>query len=152
MKFNVIVEEDSVTPYLNDIENRLNASREEIIREIGEKFAEEGASRAPVWAGNLSQSVLSESQWHLFASDEFFKLDIVFSGVVDDVDQWWWEFEDPSLPEGGRDYAYFQETGIDKKAVPEKARDQGYVRRSTKPTQKFADEYLVKEIKRVMKG
>lgn len=150
MKFNVQVTEDSITPYLNDIENRLHASEEEIIFKIGTKFAEEATARAPFWKGNIYDSVRNQSQWQIAREGDFITLDIVFSGVAEEVDEWWSEFEDEGLPAGGRDYAYYQETGIDQYASPEGAKSKGYVARSVKPTQKFANEYLQVEIKRIM--
>ena len=152
MKFNVIVEEDSITPYLDNINTRLHASRKEIAYKIGRKFAEEGQSRIVDWQGNLSESVSDPESWQLFTEEDFIKLDIVFSGTIDEGvgDRWWWEFEDPNSPEGGRNYAYYQETGIDPIASFTDARNRGYVRKSVAPTQEFAENYLQREIRKII--
>ena len=150
MNARIIIQEDSITPYLNDIENRLHASSEEIIYKIGKRFREEAQSRVNYWWGNLFESVDKPSQWQIERDPNFIKLDIVFSGITEEVEEWWGEFEDPSLPMGGRDYAYYQETGEDPIADPSHARSKWYVKRSVKPTQKFADEYLEGEIRRIM--
>ena len=150
MKFKTIIEEDSVTPYLDDINTRLHASKREIIYEIGKVFEETASANAPEWHGNLSQSAEDPDLWHFFDDGEFVRLDIIFTGLADDVDQWWWEFANPNLPEGGRDYALFQETGVDWYADSKYARNKGYVRKSAKPTQQFAENYLQKEIRRII--
>ena len=152
MTFKTTIVNDSITPYLNDIENRLNASKEEITYKIGKRFRTEAQSRVATWWENLYESVDKSSQWQIERERDFIKLDIVFSGIVDDVEEWWGEFEDESLPAGGRDYAYYQETGDDPIAHPANARRKWYVRNSVKPTQKFADTYLQNEIKRIMKS
>ena len=151
MNVKLIIQEDSVTPYLNDIENRLNASREEIIRTIGEKFATNAAADVAVWTGNLSQSIDDPDNWHLTDDMEFMQLDIVFTGLADDFDDWWDEFRDESSPYGGRDYAYYQETGEDEKALPKDARQKWYVRKNVEPSQRFANDLLEKEIRRIMR-
>ena len=152
MNVKVIIQEDSVTPYLEDIENRLHASREEIIRTIGEKFATNAAADiAPNWTGNLSQSIDDPDNWHLIDDMEFMQLDIVFTGLSEGFNEWWGEFRDESSPYGGRDYAYFQETGEDIKASPEDARQKWYVRKNVEPSQRFANDLLEKEIRRIMR-
>ena len=150
MKFNVIVEEDSITPYLDNINTRLHASRKEIAYEIGRFFEETASANAPEWHGNLSQSADNPDAWQYIDEGEFVRLDIVFTGLADDVDEWWWEFENPWLPKGGRDYAYFQETGGDRTASSKYARSKWYVRKSAEPTMDFGYNYLKKEIKRIM--
>lgn len=150
MRITATVQEDSITPYLEDFENRLYASREEIIRTIGKRFAEKAAADVAVWTGNLSQSIDDLNNWHLFDEGEFLQLDIVFTGLTEDFDDWWDEFRSASSPYGGRDYAYYQETGQDKVASPEDARQRWYVRENVEPSQRFANEYLQREIKRIM--
>ena len=152
MKFKTIIEEDSVTPYLDDINTRLHASKQEIIYEIGRTFADEGASRIEDWQGNLAASVDNPDNWHLFNEEDIMKLDIVFSGTIqeDSGERYWYEFADPNSSTGGRNYAYYQETGIDPIASFKDARNRGYVRKSTEPTQRFAENYLQKEIRRII--
>ena len=151
MKFRSTIEYDSITPYLDAIDTRLHASRKEIIYEIGKYFAIQGQERMSRWHDTLYKSVDDPNLWTLYSEEDFMTLDIVFTGLDGDVEQWWWEFEDENSLDGGRDYAFFQETGEDKTAESDKARNKWYVHKSEKPTQKFADEYLEKEIKRIMR-
>lgn len=151
MKFNSTITEDTLTPYLKGIKTRLYASKREIIYEIGEHFAMEGQSRAPEWHGNIIDSVGDPDLWQFFDEGESMRLDIVFTGLANDVQQWWTEFENPHFPKGGRDYALYQETGKDWYASPKNAKHKWFVKKSTIPTYNFAKKYLEEEIQRIMK-
>ncbi|MBQ2654084.1 MAG: hypothetical protein IJF83_11050 [Methanobrevibacter sp.] len=149
--FNMNVIEDDLTTYLEKLENLLKTEKKEMVntlmREmVGFPYLRGGGYIAPLmsqWNPFLYSTGQDSKYWEGLSSDGITTLEAVYTGM--DINSFfgsglpkgvWSEFatretknKDPKNRVLERDYAFYQETGIDEKAKPEQARNKGAIRK-----------------------
>lgn len=131
MKVKIQVE-DTVSEYLTYLEEAIaDKGRTKHFLELwAEDFADIVNETIPKWNPNLMYSGLNPSFWKVAYEEGISKISILYTGFTgegmgepDDI-QVWWEFG--KYHKGGysdilgRDYAYYQEYGVDKYAPSQK--------------------------------
>lgn len=114
---------ETVTAYLNSLLDEVTSPqyKEEFISYIAEEFAQTVDEIIPRWNPNLTYSGLNPENWKILHEQGISELEIIYSGFKGrnlKSKGTWYEFgkkhkggvNDPL----GRDYAYYQEYGIDK--------------------------------------
>ena len=119
--------EETVTKYLHDLKNHFQSKEDDMLREMGEVLSEHIVELAPKDTWTLAESGLEEDDWVIQPTLIGNELDIIYSGLGNT--QSWWEFSDDNLTNHppDRDYAYFQETGIDPIADSSDAKHKGFI-------------------------
>lgn len=132
------VKQDTLTPYLQKLQENMSASKDGITQNASKSIAEMIYELAPVWEGSsnpgsnhaLSESALLYKNWHFKSSNAQTVLDIIVSGKDNVVS--FSEFRE----DGNRyrppemDYAFYQETGIHSEAM-QTPRERFFVKRAT---------------------
>ena len=124
--------QDNLTKYLNNLEKRVNnpALKEKHLELMATEFVDIVNEVIPKWNPNLMYSGLEEQFWKYYHKDYRSSVTVLYTGFTgegvgepDDI-QVWWEFG--KYHKGGysdilgRDYAYYQEYGIDRYAPSRK--------------------------------
>lgn len=128
---------DTTTEYLDKLLTEFNEGSDDLLEDIAYEVVAEITEFAPSWNPNLLESGDDMDNWSYTHRPGLHTLEILYTGFTPKAESRdlkkgvWWEFGDPSERELKRDYAYFQETGIDPVAKPEKAKSKFFVKRGT---------------------
>lgn len=161
---------DNLTEYLNKLEEHLEAEKPEMLntlmREVvGYPFSK-GGFVAPLMSTTFNPFLYSSGQdssmWQ-GTIGEVSRLETVYSGMklhrFYDTPKVWWEFSTttPVTVSGGgkrvltRDYAYFQETGIDPIAKSKDAKHKHAIERGFNASKSHVISEAGKYVERIMK-
>lgn len=145
------VTKDTVSKYLDTIHNNFHSHERVLLEGLGEILSEYiGLYDTPRYSSKLLESGLKRDNWVFNNKESISDLRIVYSGL--EADYSWWEFSDDYRTNHSpdRDYAYFQETGIDNVANSKLAKSRFFVKRGT--VEKSADifEHTRKEYLRIL--
>lgn len=120
------VEED-LSEYLAYLEKEIkNTARDEkVLKRMAKEFVDIVNEVIPTWNRNLMASGANPERWNIFNENNRTELEIIYTGMTgpggsapdpSDLPQGvWWEFGDKATKTLKRDYAYYQEFGIDDK-------------------------------------
>lgn len=118
------VEED-LSEYLAYLEKEIkNTARDEkVLNRMAEEFVDIVSEVIPTWNRNLIASGANPERWNIFSKENLTELEIIYTGMTGpggtapspkDLPQGVWkEFGDKATKTLKRDYAYYQEFGID---------------------------------------
>ena len=148
--FEMYAVNNDIDKYLDELESLFQSEKKEmantLMREmVGYPFSPEGGFIAPLmskWNPFLYSSGQNSEYWEGTSSKGLTTLEAVYTGM--DIHKFygkglpkgvWWEFatpetasfKDPQDRVLGRDYAFYQETGIDIVAQPQFARHKGAI-------------------------
>lgn len=149
------VTEETVSEYFRQVGASFAENTPQVLEEMGDILVDNISMFAPDWNPNLYLSGYEKDWWIIEPTDTGTVLDILYTGMLyediigEDDMLGWWEFggssQYPYKPPA-RDYAYYQETGIDAVANPKNARHKWFVAKGAKKSQKpivnKAQEYL----------
>jgi len=132
------VKQDTLTPYLQKLQENMQASKDGITQNASKSIVEMIYELAPVWEGisnpgsnhALSESALLYKNWHFKSSNAQTILDIVVTGKDNVVS--FEEFSNTGDIYGPPDidYAFYQETGIHTEGM-QTPRERFFVKRAT---------------------
>ena len=159
MNLKAEVIEDTVTEYLDFIVNSFDENAPKELKEqarllVGDEGDETGGFIAPLMSTNYNPNLFisgqMEESWNLTTSSnpygimgehDTLGIEIMYSGLkyyslYGDDDKVWWEFAEynsnSETKKLARDYAFYQETGLDPIAKPKNARHKGAIAKGTK--------------------
>lgn len=116
---------ENLSKYVDYLEKEIkNTSRDEkVLKEMAEEFVDIVSEVIPTWNRNLIASGANPERWNIFSKENLTELEIIYTGMTGpggaapspkDLPQGvWWEFGDKATKTLKRDYAYYQEFGID---------------------------------------
>lgn len=122
------VKEDTLTTYLEEVEKLVLDSQKDITYKLADILVYSVEPR--VDTGTLIESGFNEDNWFFHNKENLSILEIMYTGK--DNEKRWTEFgfdpDNPTDTSQWRDYAYFQETGIDEEASKSDARRPHFIR------------------------
>lgn len=145
--FKIKIVKNTVSEYLDLIDKNIEENAPKQLKHMAEKLVGEyddptGGYIAPLmsttWNPNMFLSGQDEDYWKILNDDDKHSLTVTYTGLrlydlysMDEA-KVWWEFAvnqeaDPQERVLERDYAFFQETGIDRYALPKYAKHKGAV-------------------------
>ena len=134
LKFEVT---ENVTEYLDKLDAHMETESKTILHNLGAILVEDYITpRIPKWNPNLVNSGEDTDYWKFSNKGGRHTLEILYTGMTDeamdgDLEKGvWWEFGDQGTRTLKRDYAYFQETGIDPIALHIDAKNKWFVANS----------------------
>ena len=116
---------ENFSEYIDYLKKELNnTSRDEkVLKEMAEEFVDIVSEVIPTWNRNLIASGANPERWNIFSKENLTELEIIYTGMTgaggtapspkDLPKGVWWEFGDKETNTLKRDYAYYQEFGID---------------------------------------
>jgi len=129
----ITIKEDTISEYFDYIYNTLHQTTEKEIKKmarlmVGHEGEEDGyiAPRMSTeFNPNLYISGQEEEYWQILSNGEITTLEAIYTGMRlphSPDSKVWFEFGDKEMGIIERDYAFYQETGVDKWATPSGAR------------------------------
>lgn len=130
---------ENISEYVDYLQKELkNTSRdEEVLKKMAEEFVDIVSEVIPTWNRNLIASGANPERWNIFSKENLTELEIIYTGMTGpggtapspkDLPQGvWWEFGDKATKTLKRDYAYYQEFGIDPQGEAETFEGHHYV-------------------------
>ena len=127
MKAKIVVTEDTVSEYFKRIAGEAKSERNSMLNEMAHIFTTDVYELAPHWQDALAESGFEESNWEICDTSKGGAISVLYTGLYNAVS--WWEFSDDGDTNHppDRDYAYFQETGIDPIADSSDAKHKGFI-------------------------
>ena len=122
------VKEDTLTDYLNEVEKLVLDSQKDITYKLADLLVYTVEPR--VDTGTLIESGFDEDNWFFQNKENMSILEIMYTGK-DNPTRWTefgFNYDNPNDKSQWRDYAYFQETGIDEVASKSDARRPHFIR------------------------
>lgn len=154
------VKQDTLTPYLQKLEENMQVSKEGITQNASKSIAEMIYELAPVWADGgsnpgsnhaLSESALNYKNWHFKSSNAQTVLDIIISGMDNVVSFSEFRADGNRYRPPEMDYAYYQETGIHSKEI-QTPRERFFVKRATIMKSSAFFESVQKQLETILEG
>ena len=163
------VKEDTITEYIEELESLFESEKPQLLntlmREIVGYSYSFGGYVAPLMSTDFNPFLYSSGQdssmWHGEIGEGISRLETVYSGMklhmLHNKPMVWWEFATPDTVGNQprerkllRDYAYFQETGIDPIAKSKDAKHKHAIERGFANSESHVIDETAKYINRIM--
>ena len=160
LKSNITITEDTFTPYLEWLHEEITDKTDDLLKQMArELVGDYGNPNDGFIAPNMSTTFNpnlfisgQEEQYWLLDLGEVSSLEVIYTGMrLPRGSMVWWEFGDKEEGIIERDYAFYQETGLDKYAEQEDARHTDAVYRGVMESREYLNEFLAEQIYSLMR-